>query len=131
MLCLNQALDELEVEGGVQARMQRYQKNNRLLIDGMHALGFKPFLEPKHRGYIITSFHYLDHPNFDYKVFYEKIRELDCIIYSGKITNTACFRVGNIGRIFESDIRILLNAVYETLINMDILNSPYKEFQNV
>ena len=101
ILSLDQALDELEKEGGSIARARRYQNNHRVLIQGMLKMGFKTYLDQEDLGYIINSFHYLEHKNFDYKVFYEKIRELGYVIYSGKITNTPCFRIGNIGRIFS------------------------------
>lgn len=120
ILSLNQALDELEREGGASARARRYQNNHRILIEGMLKMGFRTFLDEKDLGYIINSFHYLEHKNFDYKTFYEKIRDLGYVIYSGKITNTPCFRIGNIGRIFESDIKNLLSAINGTLSVMDI-----------
>lgn len=39
-----QALQELEVEGGVEARYRRYCTNQKLLVSGMEALGFKCLL---------------------------------------------------------------------------------------
>ncbi|MCV5857472.1 hypothetical protein OFN53_43300, partial [Escherichia coli] len=42
---LNDALKELAQEGGVSARHQRYRNNQRRLVAGMRALGFRPLLD--------------------------------------------------------------------------------------
>jgi len=39
-----QALDDLEAEGGIMSRNKRYCENQRLLVEGMSALGFQPLL---------------------------------------------------------------------------------------
>jgi len=43
LLAFQQALMELEKEGGFVARSKRYQKNHQLLVDGMRALGFETY----------------------------------------------------------------------------------------
>ena len=55
---LAQALVELEQEGGVQARAARYAENQRLLVSGMEAIGFRPLLPAQLQSPIITSFVY-------------------------------------------------------------------------
>ncbi len=42
------------------------------------------------------------------------------VIYPGKVSSTDCFRIGNIGHLFESDIRALLAAIRATLSEMVI-----------
>ena len=42
MMAFHQALVELEAEGGVTARGERYHTNNETLRDGMINLGFHP-----------------------------------------------------------------------------------------
>ena len=44
LFAFKQALLELEAEGGVEGRMTRYQTNHQLLLKGMMALEFKPYL---------------------------------------------------------------------------------------
>ena len=39
-----QAMKELNEEGGIVARSERYKQNHRTLVDGMRALGFKTLL---------------------------------------------------------------------------------------
>jgi 2-aminoethylphosphonate-pyruvate transaminase len=42
------------------------------------------------------------------------------VIYPGKLSNADCFRIGNIGHLFKSDMRALLTAISETLIEMGV-----------
>lgn len=120
LLAFGQALAELDAEGGVVGRGARYKHNYETLIAGMRKMGFEEYLAPEDQGYIITSFRYPTHPNFDFNQFYERLNNKDFVIYPGKVSNADCFRIGNIGRIFESDVRGLLAAIRETLIEMEI-----------
>jgi 2-aminoethylphosphonate-pyruvate transaminase len=62
ILAFEQALNELEQEGGVAARGARYERNHRVLVEGMRRLGFRVYLDPNVQSYIITSFHYPAEP---------------------------------------------------------------------
>ncbi|MCW5907031.1 MAG: 2-aminoethylphosphonate--pyruvate transaminase [Chitinophagales bacterium] len=121
LLAFAQALRELEEEGSVIGRAQRYKSNFETLLRGMKALGFKEYLEEEKRGYIITCFHYPEHPNFDFKKFYEFLNEKGFVIYPGKLSRVNCFRIGNIGRITTTDVQQLLEAIRVTLAEMGIL----------
>lgn len=120
LLAFHQALLELEQEGGVEGRGQRYCANYETLIEGMRALGFVEYLEPALQGYIITSFRYPEDPNFQFEDFYSRLNDKGYVIYPGKVSNADCFRIGNIGRIFESDVCDLLRAIAETMGEMGI-----------
>lgn len=120
ILAFAQALAELDEEGGVEGRSKRYRSNNQVLMVGMNKLGFKEYLEDNKRGYIITCFHYPNHPNFDFKKFYELLNEKDFVIYPGKLSKVNSFRIGNIGRITTTDIHNLLNAIEATLAEMNV-----------
>ena len=120
LLAFRQALRELEAEGGVAGRAERYQRNYALTIKGMRALGFQPYLEDSDRGYIISSFYYPTHSRFDFKDFYQRLSERGHIIYPGKLSQANCFRIGHIGRLGLSDIHALLAAVAETLDEMGV-----------
>jgi len=106
-----QALRELHAEGGVMGRAKRYNTNYETLIAGMRAMGFKEYLAPEHQGYIITSFRYPQHPRFDFEKFYEYLNDRGFVIYPGKVSDADCFRIGNIGRMFPSDVKNLLAAI--------------------
>jgi 2-aminoethylphosphonate-pyruvate transaminase len=115
IMAFRQALRELEKEGGVKAREERYKTNKRLLDSGMAELGFKQYLRPEIQGHIITSFLYPDDPNFRFDMFYKKLNERGFVIYPGKLGKTDAFRIGNIGQIFPEDIKALIVAVKEVL----------------
>jgi 2-aminoethylphosphonate-pyruvate transaminase len=120
ILAFRQALTELGAEGGVAGRAARYRHNYEILITGMRELGFIEYLRPEDQGYIITSFRYPDHQNFDFNRFYELLNNKGFVIYPGKVSDAACFRIGTIGRIFEEDVRALLAAIRETLAEMEV-----------
>ncbi len=120
LLAFHQALLELEQEGGVEGRAARYRENYETLVAGMRSIGFKEYVDPDKQGFIITSFMYPNHPNFSFEKFYAGLNERNYVIYPGKVSDADCFRIGNIGRIFPTDVLDLLNAVRETLAEMNV-----------
>lgn len=120
ILAFDQALRELEAEGGVEGRARRYRANYECLVEGMRKLGFREHLKPELQGSIITSFRYPDDPAFVFDEFYDRLGARGFVIYPGKVSDADCFRIGNIGRIFEADVRGLLAAVRETMKEMGI-----------
>ena len=115
IMAFQQAMHELELEGGVRAREQRYKNNKKLLDSGMVQLGFHHYLKKEIQGHIITSFLYPQDPKFNFERFYNKLNDRGFVIYPGKLSKTDAFRIGNIGHIFPEDIKALLNAVKEVL----------------
>lgn len=107
-----QALKELQHEGGIQARYQRYKQNHRILVDGMRALGYQTLLPDALQGPIITSFLYPE-AGFNFVDFYGKLKERGFVIYPGKISDAETFRIGNIGDVSPSDMEQLIKAVQE------------------
>lgn len=120
LLAFHQALKELEEEGGVASRGERYRRNYQVLVEGMRKIGFVEYLPSEQQGYIITSFRSPTHPNYDFEKFYGLLNDRGYVIYPGKVSNADCFRIGNIGRIFESDVRGLLAAIREVLDEMNV-----------
>jgi 2-aminoethylphosphonate-pyruvate transaminase len=120
LLAFQQALRELDDEGGVAGRAARYQRNFETIRAGMRALGFVEYLAPEHQGYIITSFRYPPHPNFNFAEFYERLNDKGYVIYPGKVSNADCFRIGHIGRLDANDMRDLVAAIGVTLNEMQI-----------
>lgn len=111
LIAFHQALLELEEEGGVAAREARYRGNRDTCRAGMRELGFKEYLAEEHQGHIITSYRYPDDPKFDFEKFYNLLNGRGFVIYPGKVSNAACFRLGHIGRIGRSDVLDLLAAI--------------------
>jgi len=121
ILAFRKAIDELKAEGGIEKRAERYRKNYERLIEGTEALGLQTYLDKKDQGYIITSFLFPEHPNFDFTRFYESLHQRGQVIYQGKLSNTNCFRIGNIGQLYLEDIENLLTAIKEVLEEMGII----------
>ena len=105
-----QAMKELNEEGGIVARSERYKQNHRTLVDGMRAIGFKTLLPDASQGPIITSFLYPT-ADFDFHSFYDQLKAKGFVIYPGKISDADTFRIGNIGDIFPDDMEALLQAI--------------------
>jgi 2-aminoethylphosphonate-pyruvate transaminase len=120
LLAFGAALDELDREGGVAGRERRYAANQKLLVTRMKEMGFVPYLEPAVQSPIITAYHYPPHPNFNFEKFYSRLSDLGMVIYPGKLTAVECFRLGNIGDLFEEDINALLDSIGKVLSNMKI-----------
>ncbi len=120
ILAFDQALKELEAEGGIEGRRNRYRQNYETLILGMSEMGFDEYVPQELRGYIITSFRYPKDERFDFTEFYQRLSDNGFVIYPGKVTGADCFRIGNIGRIFPSDVKALLHTIRDTLMDMAV-----------
>lgn len=107
-----QAMKELDAEGGIAARYERYKKNHRTLVDGMRSLGYECLLPDASQGPIITSFLYPS-ADFSFGAFYEKLKAKGFVIYPGKISDADTFRIGNIGDVFPQDMAALIQAIQE------------------
>lgn len=112
LLAFRQALRELDEEGGIDARVRRYQENHRTLLEGMKKLGFRSYISPEHQSHIITVFHYPSE-DFDFKSFYDRLHSKGYIIYPGKLTAIPSFRIANIGSIGREEVEGLLRAIAE------------------
>ena len=115
VLAFYQALKEMEAEGGIPARHQRYVENNRLLIEKMKELGIRPYIDEEHQGPIITTFFYPENASFSFADMYQYIKERGYAIYSGKVTEADTFRIGNIGEIYKEDILKVSELIKEFL----------------
>ncbi|MGA7235690.1 MAG: hypothetical protein WBY44_08425, partial [Bryobacteraceae bacterium] len=120
LLAFHQALMELEAEGGVAGRAARYGANHATLMRGMAELGFDAYLAPADQSYIITAFRYPDDPRFRFEELYTQLSDLGFIIYPGKLSQEACFRIGTIGRLSPHDIDALLDAMRRVLAGMGV-----------
>ncbi len=120
ILAFDQALRELELEGGLTGRANRYRRNHEVLLAGMRRIGFATYLPPEVQSFIITSFLFPKDPRFTFDAFYRRLSDKGHIIYPGKISQADTFRIGSIGRIFEADVRSLVHAIGETVAEMGI-----------
>ena len=123
LVALNEAIAQFEEEGGQTARLKRYQSNCRTLVDGMAALGFKPFLDPAIQAPIIVTFHAPADPRYQFKTFYDIAKKNGFILYPGKLTQVETFRVGCIGAIGPAEMAQAVHAVALTLKEMGIASA--------
>lgn len=120
VVALAEAVQQFIEEGGQPARLARYQDNCRTLIDGMAALGFRPFLKAAVQAPIIVTFHAPAHPAYDFKRFYAAAKARGFILYPGKLTEVETFRVGCIGAIGRNEMRQAVAAVADALEELGI-----------
>ena len=120
ILAFDQALRELEAEGGVAARAARYRRNHETLMEGMTTMGFRSYLEPEVQSHIITSFHYPEDSHFDFAEFYNRVAERGFILYPGKISQCDTFRIGNIGRLTAADMKQVILAIGEVVAELGV-----------
>ena len=123
LVALNEAIAQFEEEGGQTARLKRYQSNCSTLVDGMAALGFKPFLDPAIQAPIIVTFHAPADPRYQFKTFYDIAKKNGFILYPGKLTQVETFRVGCIGAIGPVEMAQAVHAVALTLKEMGIASA--------
>ena len=131
ILAFDQALTELEREGGVEGRGKRYQANYKTLVQGMGALGFVEYVPDEVRGPIITAFRYPRDEHFEFDLFYRRLSDKGYVIYPGKVTDADCFRIGNIGRIYPADVEALLQAIGVVMQEMGIATPAEESLQPV
>ena len=121
MAALDAALDQLDAEGGVAARFERYRQNCAILIDGMRELGFESLLPDALQAPIIVTFPIPPDAGFEFEIFHDKVRERGYALYPGKLTVAPSFRIGCIGQLGAADMRGALDAIAQALAEMKIV----------
>lgn len=117
---LQQAIYEFYQEG-VTNRNKRYRRNYEILVKGLKERGFKFFLgDDVEHSNILTTIFEPDYPNFDFKIFHDKLYKRGFTIYPGKLHDENTFRIAVMGAINHHDIEDFLEAVDNTLSEMEI-----------
>jgi len=120
LAALHEALLQLEEEGGIKKRFQRYSNNCKIIIEGMARLGFKNFLPNNLQAPIIITFFKPQSKNYNFDRFYQLLAEKNYLIYPGKITNAETFRIGCIGSLNKKEVEGALEAIKEVVKEMNI-----------
>ncbi len=113
VLAFRQALRELEEEGGVKARQDRYTNNNTILIERMAEMEIKSYVDRNHQSPIITTFFMPE--GIEFEDMYNFVKKSGYAIYPGKVTEADTFRIGNIGEIYSEDMEKLCDIFAEYL----------------
>ena len=120
LVAFHQALKEFKIAGRVVSRGERYQTNKQVLVRGMRAMGFETLLSDHESGPIIQTFLTPGDPKFDFDRFYGALRVRGFSIYPGKLTRRPSFRIGTIGKLDQSVMRDVLEAIREVLKEMGV-----------
>jgi len=103
LIGLQQALRELDFEGGIAARRARYASNCDVVVAGMKSVGFQPIVAPEWQAPIILTFPIK--PGMNFLAFMSYMKERGFIIYEGKCSKMSSFRVGCMGHIDSASFR--------------------------
>ncbi|MGF1637240.1 MAG: 2-aminoethylphosphonate--pyruvate transaminase [Cyclobacteriaceae bacterium] len=110
-----QALKELEDEGGVKQRHKRFVENHHTITESLKEHGINTFLQKQDQSPFITAFEEPSSKQFNFDQLYIKLKENGFVIYPGKVSNAATFRIGHIGHVFPEDFR-RLSEVFKEII---------------
>ena len=114
------ALDQFDAEGGAGGRHARYNANCKILVDGMRGLGFETLLADEVQAPIIVTFKMPADEKFDFQAFYDALGSRGYVIYPGKLTVAASFRIGCIGQLGASEMQGVLEAITEVMKEMGV-----------
>ena len=115
-----EALRAHKAEGGVAGRGARYTRNRDVVVEGMRDLGFETLLKDRWLSPIIVTFFCPEDPKFNFDTFYNLMKAKGFIIYPGKLTVVASFRIGCIGQMDEPVMLKVVQAAKETLFEMGV-----------
>ena len=67
-------------------------------------MGFKFLVERSIRSVVISTIYSPKHPNYNFEVFYNYLKERGMCIYPGKLTEIDTFRIGSIGDLDNNEM---------------------------
>ena len=126
IVAFDSAIEQFFAAGGVEGRFKRYSENAHILIAGMKELGFKTLLSHNLQAPIIITFEMPADPNFDFDVFYERLKDQGYIIYPGKLTVAPSFRIGCIGALGKEHMHGVLDVIKSALKEMNFRDGQPK-----
>ncbi len=128
LVAFRQALRELEEEGGIVARHDRYKRNADVLVEGLKRMGFVPMLKGDDAGPIVQTFLSPRDPNFVLETFAELLHARGFSIAPGRLAKKPSFRIGTIGKIDPRVMERVLESVEDALKIMGVRDtSPIVE----
>lgn len=117
---LRQAIIELEAEGGVRKRYQRYTANWRAMRQGLDKLGFSFYLRPQEESHILITVYCPRDPMFDFNNMHERLYRRGITIYPGKVSEDNTFRLAVMGDLQVNDIQYCLKEMGVVLRQMGV-----------
>ncbi len=108
-VAFREALEELEREGGYEARMARYREVSGRIRQGLGALGVECFLESHCYSSMISSFYLPE--GYDYDRLHDVLRREGFVIYAGQGGLAhRIFRIANMGWLTDADVERLIEV---------------------
>jgi 2-aminoethylphosphonate-pyruvate transaminase len=117
---LDAALTQYFEEGGLPARGAAYAANCRQLLEGLKGLGLRPYLPSAIQAPIIVTVHAPEDGRYEFKRFYNAVKEHGYILYPGKLTTLETFRVGCMGQLGAAGMGGAVAAIGAVLDSMGI-----------
>jgi 2-aminoethylphosphonate-pyruvate transaminase len=122
-----QACREHDAEGGTEARLARYRRNWRRLVDGMRQMGFSTVVPDEFASPIVATFHNPTDPAFSFQKLFEGMKRRGFIIFPGRLALADTFRIGCMGDVTETDMAEAMDAVAATMREMGISGLGHTE----
>lgn len=109
---LEEALKELEDQGGRPARQRRYRKSMALVLGGLSALGIESLLRAEESSVVLNAFRLP--PGMSYDTLHDGLKEQGFVIYAGQGSLAeSIFRVSVMGEIPRTELERFLDAMGE------------------
>ena len=107
---LDEALSELEEEGGWSARQRRYREHLTHIREGLAAVGIRPLLPAAACSVVLNSFHLPE--GMEYLTLHDRLKQHGFVIYAGQAAFAKIlFRVSTMGVISTSDVQRFIAAI--------------------
>lgn len=107
-------------EGGRAPRLERYRANWRYLVDGLRQRGFTTLLPDDVAAPIIATFHDPEHPAYSFAAFHAALERRGIVIFPGRLTAVGTFRIGVMGDLVETDMKVILAAIDDALTEIGL-----------
>jgi 2-aminoethylphosphonate-pyruvate transaminase len=120
LAALRTALRELDDDGGVTGRSQRFSRNAETLRERLKAMGFSLLLADVEASPVLQTVLAPKSATFDYTRFYDSLREQGFAIMPGRLGQRASFRIGCIGPFDERLMPQVVVAIEQVLNAMDV-----------
>ena len=117
---LDRAFDQLDAEGGISVRHDRYRANMATLLAGIRALGLETLLPDHLQAPVILTVLAPADPAFAFPRIYEMMKTRGFILYPGKTTDAASFRIGCIGAITPAVMERAVAALGQSLEELGV-----------
>jgi 2-aminoethylphosphonate-pyruvate transaminase len=120
LAAFDKALAVHKQEGGAPARLEKYRRNWRRLVDAMRQNGFRTMLPDEVAAPIVTTWVNPDDARYEFPPFYEAMRRRGFTIFPGRTTAAGTFRIGCMGDLTPERMAEVAHAVVESMDELGV-----------